>query len=57
MRSGERGLTVVFREVAMKKKVVGGGGGGKKEKVMSNPRMQMNGKNLIEVQPSPSPEN
>ena len=52
----ERELTVVFREVAMKKKVVGGGGG-KKEKVMSNPRMQMNGKNLIEVQPSPSPEN
>ena len=54
----ERELTVLFREVAMKKKVVGGGGGGgKKEKVMSNPRMQMNGKNLIEVQPSPSPEN
>ena len=32
-------------------------GGARREKVQANPRMQMNGKNLIEVQPSPSPEN
>ena len=45
----------IFREEATKKQGVGAG---KKEKpVESNPRMQMNGKNLIEVQPSPSPEN
>ena len=43
------------REVASKKQGVGAGR--KERPAVSNPRMQMNGKNLIEVQPSPSPEN
>ena len=55
---GDRGLSYLsfmFREMASKKQGVGAG---RKEKAgRSNPRMQMNGKNLIEVQPSPSPEN